>query len=173
MADTRYEVTIGDRTVRVALRRAADGVFARIDDGEEQRVALEMLHGALRSLAVGEGRVELLAARSVEDGAFALVLGGLDYRAEVVDEAHARLAAVAGARQAGHARTELKAPMPGLVVRVLCEAGDEVQAGQPLAVLQAMKMENELSLPRGGKVGAVHVKDGQTVDQGQPLLTLE
>jgi acetyl/propionyl-CoA carboxylase alpha subunit len=172
VAEARYEVTIGERTVRVAIRRAADGVFARIDDGEEQRVALDTLHGALRSLSAGDGRVELLANR-LDDGAFGLVLGGLDYRADVVDEAHARLAAVAGGRQTSHARTELKAPMPGLVVRMLSKEGDEVQAGQPLAVLQAMKMENELSLPRGGKVTAVHVSDGQTVDQGQLLLTLE
>ena len=51
--------------------------------------------------------------------------------------------------------------------------GDEIQAGQPLVVLQAMKMENELSLPRGGKVTAVRVEAGQTVEQGQVLVVVE
>jgi glutaconyl-CoA decarboxylase len=63
--------------------------------------------------------------------------------------------------------------MPGLVVRVLCNVADEVQASQPLVVLQAMKMENELSLPRGGKVSAVRAEAGQTVEQGQVLVVLE
>jgi biotin carboxyl carrier protein len=63
--------------------------------------------------------------------------------------------------------------MPGLLVRLLCEPGDSVEAGQPLAVLQAMKMENELSLPRGGTVAAVQAKAGQTVEQGQVLVVVE
>jgi biotin carboxyl carrier protein len=91
----------------------------------------------------------------------------------VVDEAHARLASVAGARQTTSTRFELKAPMPGLVVKILCEVGDEVAAGTPLAVLQAMKMENELALPRGGHVRAIAVEPGQTVEQNQVLLVVE
>jgi biotin carboxyl carrier protein len=63
--------------------------------------------------------------------------------------------------------------MPGLVVRVLCAAGDAVEAGQPLVVLQAMKMENELSLPRGGHVSTVSTAPGQTVEQGQVLVVVE
>ena len=63
--------------------------------------------------------------------------------------------------------------MPGLVVKVLCQAGDEVAAGQPLVVLQAMKMENELSLSRGGTVGQVSAQAGQTVEQGQVLVVVE
>ena len=94
-------------------------------------------------------------------------------RAEVLDEAHARLAQVASARGGGHVRRELKAPMPGLVVKVLAQTGDSVEAGQPLVVLQAMKMENELSLPRGGTVSSVGVAAGQTVEAGQVLAVIE
>ena len=63
--------------------------------------------------------------------------------------------------------------MPGLLVRLLCAVGDEVASGQPLAVLQAMKMENELSLPRGGRVAEVRALAGQTVEQGQVLVVVE
>jgi biotin carboxyl carrier protein len=102
-----------------------------------------------------------------------VTLNGLEHRAEVVDEARARLASVAGGHAAAHARRELRAPMPGLLVKLLCQPGDTVEAGQPLAVLQAMKMENELSLPRGGTVLAVQAQPGQTVEQGQVLVVLE
>src|SRR5207247_2213523 len=128
-------------------------------------------HGPLRSLILGERRIELLSA--TQDDTVRLSIGGLEYVAEVLDEAHARLASVAASRAAGHARRELKAPMPGLLVRMLCQVGDTIEAGQPLAVLQAMKMENELSLTRGGTVTAVGAEAGQSVEQGQVLVVVE
>ncbi|MCA9971009.1 MAG: biotin/lipoyl-binding protein, partial [Anaerolineales bacterium] len=57
----------------------------------------------------------------------------------------------------------VKAPIPGLVTRVLVAAGEAVAAGQPLLVLEAMKMENEIRAPRDGVVTAVHVYAGQSV----------
>jgi propionyl-CoA carboxylase alpha chain len=171
MPATKYQVTLGDRVVQVRLRREGDHCFARIDDGEEQSVQLTTLHGSLRSLAHGERRAELLATRDAEG--VSVVIGGVEYRAEVIDEVHARLRSVAGTRAASSARRELKAPMPGLLVNILCQVGDAIEPGQPLAVLQAMKMENELSLPRGGTVTAISAQAGQTVEQGQVLLVVE
>ncbi len=167
-----YQVTVGERIMRVELRRAGDQFFARVDDGAEQPLELRQVHGALRTLVLGERRLELLAAIQPED-AVRLTIVGLEYQAEVLDDAHARLASVTGARTSGHARRELKAPMPGLLVKVLCAVGDTIDAGQPLAVLQAMKMENELSLPRGGTVTSIGAEPGQTVEQGQVLVVVE
>jgi biotin carboxyl carrier protein len=167
-----YQVTIADRVLKVELRSADDGVYVRVDDGEEVRADLRQLHGVLHALRIGDGHDEVMVTRR-EGSEVWLALRGLQYTAEVVDEAHARLASVAGARSASHAHVELKAPMPGLLVRMLCKVGDEVAAAQPLAVLQAMKMENELSLPRGGKVTAVRGEEGKTVEQGQVLVVLE
>lgn len=167
-----YHVTIGERTVRVELRRSTDGLFARVGDGEEQRVDLRQLHGALYALTLGDSVSELMASGR-DQNEVRLALAGGDFEASVLDEAHARLASVAGRSSTAHAHLELKAPMPGLLVRLLCVVGDEVQPGQPLAVLQAMKMENELSLPRGGKVTALNVEPGHTVEQGQVLVVLE
>src|SRR3712207_3839853 len=143
MPETTYEVTFGERTVRVVLKREDQRWLARVDDGPLLPVELTSVRGPLHSLLVGEQRTDLLATRTT-DGV-ALAIAGHEYRAEVVDAARARLVSVAGGRAAGHARRELKAPMPGLLVKVLCAVGDTVEAGQPLAVLQAMKMENELS----------------------------
>src|SRR5438874_1345609 len=145
MVATKYQVTIGERVLQVCLRREGDRCFARVDDGEEQPVQLTTLYGSLRASDLGQGRAELLAVRDAEG--VSVAIGGVDYRADVIDEAHARLRTVAGAKAAGHARRELKAPMPGLLVSILCPAGDGIEPGQPLALLQAMTMENELSLP--------------------------
>jgi biotin carboxyl carrier protein len=171
MPAATYQVTLGERVVRVQVRREGDRVLVRVDDGEEQPALLSTVHGPLRSLEIGERHTELLATR--DQAGVELVIAGLPFHAEVLDEAHARLASVAASRTTGHARRELKAPMPGLLVKLLCVPGDTVAAGQPLAVLQAMKMENELSLPRAGTVTAIPAQPGQTVEQGQVLVVVE
>lgn len=171
MPETTYQVTLGDRTFNVRVRRSADQVFVRIDDSVEIPASLERVRGAAYALSLGQQRIELLGAIGTDE--IQLAIDGQDYHAQVVDEAHARLASVAGSRAATHARRELRAPMPGLLVSVLAAPGDEVEPNQPLAVLRAMKMENELSVPRGGKVIAVNVTAGQTVDQNQVILTVE
>lgn len=67
----------------------------------------------------------------------------------------------------------IRAVMPGRVVRVTVAAGDEVQSGAPLLVLEAMKMQNEITAPKGGSVTAVHVKAGDAVESGAELVTIE
>ncbi len=67
----------------------------------------------------------------------------------------------------------LEAPMPGTVLRVEVEAGDEVDAGRTLVVLEAMKMELAVSAPSTGVVSAVHVRAGELVSRGQPLIGIE
>jgi 3-methylcrotonyl-CoA carboxylase alpha subunit len=65
------------------------------------------------------------------------------------------------------------APMPGKVTRLLVAKGDTVAKGQPLAVLEAMKMESRFEAPRAGVVAAVHVREGDQVEEGTVLLDLE
>ncbi|MFN8376818.1 MAG: biotin/lipoyl-containing protein [Anaerolineae bacterium] len=67
----------------------------------------------------------------------------------------------------------VKAPIPGMVTRINVEIGKAVEAGQPVAVLEAMKMENEIRAPRAGTVRAVQAAPGQTVLRGQVLLEIE
>ena len=67
----------------------------------------------------------------------------------------------------------VKAPMPGKVVRVLVEPGDEVVVRQPLVVVEAMKMENELVSSREGTVKVVTVSEGMSVDAGHLLVVIE
>jgi len=66
----------------------------------------------------------------------------------------------------------LKSVMPGVVVRLLVKAGDEVEKDQPLLILEAMKMQNEILAPQGGRVTALHVREGEAVASGAKLATL-
>ena len=68
---------------------------------------------------------------------------------------------------------ELSSPMPGTVIRVFVAPGDEVEARQPLVVVEAMKMEMPLAAPRAARIAAVHVAEGDTVARGDVLVELE
>jgi propionyl-CoA carboxylase alpha chain len=72
-----------------------------------------------------------------------------------------------------HAAGSLVAPMPGSVVRVLVDVGATVESGQPLVVLEAMKMEHTVAAPGDGTVGEVRVAAGQQVEAGAVLVVFE
>jgi biotin carboxyl carrier protein len=67
----------------------------------------------------------------------------------------------------------LKAPMPGLVVAVPVEEGQQVKKGQVLVILESMKMQNELKSPRDGTVARIRVRAGESVEQKQALLSVQ
>ena len=70
-------------------------------------------------------------------------------------------------------RQQIVAPMPGKVIRLLVGAGDEVEAGQGLVVVEAMKMQNEIRSPKKGKVDRVLAKEGQNVNAGEVLAWVD
>ncbi len=77
------------------------------------------------------------------------------------------------AKASGDGPVEVRAQMPGKVVKVLVAAGATVEAGQGLVVVEAMKMQNEMKAPKGGRVARVHAREGATVTAGEPLVVVE
>jgi biotin carboxyl carrier protein len=73
----------------------------------------------------------------------------------------------------GENKNSINSPMPGKVVRILVSEGDEIQAGQPVIVVSAMKMENEYKSGAKAIVKKILVKEGDTVDNNQTLISLE
>jgi pyruvate carboxylase subunit B len=89
-----------------------------------------------------------------------------------VDERTRHIRSLVGAGKSQAAGGTVKAPMPGLVVRVLVQPGQTVAVGTALVVLEAMKMENELKAPVAGVVARVSATPGQAVEKGEILVTL-
>lgn len=73
----------------------------------------------------------------------------------------------------GEGSAQVVAPMPGKIVRVLVEAGAQVEAGDGLVIVEAMKMQNEMKSPRAGTVTAVKAEVGATVNAGDVLVVVE
>ena len=78
-----------------------------------------------------------------------------------------------GRGSANHGRQEIAAMMPGKVIRVLVSAGDSVEEGQGLVVVEAMKMQNEMKSPKSGRVAEVRARPEATVAAGEVLVVVE
>jgi biotin carboxyl carrier protein len=107
------------------------------------------------------------------DDEWQVLLRGRLYPAKVEDEREKRLRAAAGGGVAEGGEFHLKAPMPGLVVAIPVNEGQEIKKGQVLLILESMKMQNELKSPRDGVVNRIKVKAGETVEQKQTLLSVQ
>jgi biotin carboxyl carrier protein len=171
LSATSYRVELGGQALTVEVSERDDGLYVRIGEGTARRVEvlLDRADGELSLLVGGEVVRGLVGAR---EGKTVVVVDGQPVEAVVLDERAARLASAAGGRQRA-GQTTIQAPMPGLVVAVPVEAGQQVAKGMTLVVLSAMKMQNELTAPADGTVKEVLVSAGQTVDQGQVLVRLE
>ena len=155
----------------VDVERVPGGFEVLVAGGERRRVDLITLDGAVASLRYMEdGRSFSVSYQKGGRREWRLAVGERDFDLETLTPVEA-IEAIAAAGSAGPSR--LDAPIPGKVVKVHVAEGDEVTAGQPLVVLEAMKMENELTADQAGKVTAVHVEPGQTVDAGEALAELE
>ena len=167
-----FEIEIDGRTVPVAIERAGNGRY---------RVAVAGVTRLVDAARVGEYGLSLLlddagGSREVQiapAGARGEFLVGLEGRTIPVAVNGRRTKRTAGdASGAGHGEQCVVAPMPGRVVRVLVGPGDQVEARQPLVVVEAMKMENELRSPRAGTIKEVTVAAGMSVDAGRVLVTV-
>jgi glutaconyl-CoA/methylmalonyl-CoA decarboxylase subunit gamma len=171
----RYFVTIDD--VELALDVAdlpGGGVDARLlesadaEPGSGRKLAAEVNQDERGVTVRVDGRVfDLL----VEGRAPELHVFASGRRASVRVESE-RQRAAAAVRSAGSSASGgiVNSPMPGKIAKLLVAEGDQVEAGAPLVVVEAMKMENELVAPRAGTVHAIFVKPGDTVDGGAQLV---
>jgi biotin carboxyl carrier protein len=106
------------------------------------------------------------------DGTYKLQTGPQEFQADVRDPRawHGRKQ---GAALEAEGRQQIIAPMPGKVIRLLVNVGDEVEAGQGLVVVEAMKMQNEIRSPKKGKVERLQAKEGQAVNAGDVLAWVD
>jgi biotin carboxyl carrier protein len=131
-------------------------------DGDRHDLELVSLDGAVASLRFpASGRSLQITYHQGANGSWRVTVGQREFDLEVLTPAEA-VEAVSAARDTGPSR---------LTVKV--ESGDEVEPGQALVVLEAMKMENELAAEQTGRVAAVHVAAGDTVEGGELLVELE
>ncbi|KXK03416.1 MAG: biotin/lipoyl attachment domain-containing protein [Acidobacteria bacterium OLB17] len=166
----KLQAKIGDETSAASIRREAGRVFAEIDGRKYEFETLEPEAGRFTLLSDAGKKVEARVFVNAE-GRSVVWIDGHAIEVELIDPRRLRGSAGADADAAGAA--DVKTAMPGKVVRLIAAVGDTVEKGDPVIVVEAMKMQNEIRAPKNGVVASVRVSDGDTVNAGQILLSIE
>jgi pyruvate carboxylase subunit B len=163
----KYHVTLRNRTYVIDV----DGGSVTVD-GERFESHWAAIPGTpLIHLLLGK-ESWTVACQQLDGPRWALGAAGERLEVEVQDDRSKQIEALTGQGRKPTVGGVIKAPMPGLVVRVEVSKGESVEPGQGLVVVEAMKMENELRAQTRGTVEQVHVKAGDRVEKGTPLVTL-
>jgi len=162
----KLRLTHGDQDLAADVIPDGDGFKVTLGGGRAQRVEGSL--GSIMRVRLDGRPVEASVRHEGLD--IVVELHGHAYRFRRRDERAPKLAR----RQDGAnlRRGEIHAPMPGLVVDIHFAVGDEVEAGQPVLVVEAMKMQNALTAPVRGVVTSVPVAAGMAVDTGQLLVAI-
>ena len=165
----KYFVRMGDEEVAVQV----EGEHVHLD-GTESLAHLDDVPGTpVRLVRIGDTVHRVVVRRGERRGLLTLWVGGHRFDVEALDERTRAIRDLSAASSGPVGPAPLVAPMPGLIVRVNVDVGDQVNAGQGLIVMEAMKMENELRSTSAGTVKRVHVAPGTAVEKGALLLELE
>ncbi len=159
----KTQVEIDGRAVTLDLEREGEQWVAG-----GRRASVKQVEPGIYSVLLGDRSFEVRVEKTIEG--VAVTVGTRRYAVEVIDPRRLPPKRGGGLREG---RQRVAAPMPGKVVRVLVAEGDRVEAGQGLAVVEAMKMQNEMKAPKAGRVVSLAAREGATVCAGDVLAAIE
>lgn len=164
----KQEIEILDKTLSIDWEQNSSTIKATID-GNSYELTLTSPQANVYTVLLNNKVYELAIEQNQATASNLVKVAGQAITTKVVDR-----------RQRGRKTDNaasgtqiISAPMPGRVVQVLKNEGDEVKSGEGVVVVEAMKMQNELSSPKAGHVLAIKVKAGQTVSAGETLAIIE
>lgn len=141
-------------------------------DGIERPYQIEKI-GEYRFLMLMEHQSHLIEVVEAFENQVTLKVNGKETTATYKSQISQMLESLGMSTQSAEKINELKAPMPGSILDVLCKPGDEVKKGDPLLILEAMKMENVIKSSGEGVVDVVHIIKGQNVDKNHVLISFK
>lgn len=162
--ESERAVWLGDKQIRLTVKRENGVIEVRFHDGKVRasRVVSDWKPGAPVWSGTVDGHPATVQVRTIPNG-FALSYRGVETRAYVYTEREAGYARLMPVRKAGDTGKQVVCPMPGLVVSIAVKEGQEVKAGETVAVVEAMKMENVLRAEIDGTVKKINAKPGDSL----------
>jgi biotin carboxyl carrier protein len=165
----KHEIEVGGRIVSVTVVRTG-ATFAVTVDGHTRQIDAARIDAHTLSLIVDGACPKETVVAPDAAGQLVAIVDGTPIAVAVNGRRHRTRDQAA---PAGSGPQRVTAPMPGKIVRVLVAAGEAVRARQPVAVIEAMKMENELRAGRDGTVAEVLGRQGDSVEAGALLLVIQ
>jgi biotin carboxyl carrier protein len=168
---TRYRATVEGIEHELEIAELTAASYRVKLAGAEHELDVRQVGPTSFSILLGDRSFDLDVVRDGDD--LIVASRGAAIRVTLVDATRRGHRAQPGGYSQGAGPAEVRAMMPGRIVNVLVEPGDEVIHHQGLVVVEAMKMENELKSPKAGKIVAVRISPGQTVEKGDLLVIIE
>ena len=150
-------VNVGGQTEAIAVDRDGDTFRSEIHE-----VTIVGIRGNIAELHV-DGRTHIVPF-VMHESRVSFAFDGETYIVDIAEKG--------SPTRAKHRDHSMSAPMPGVVLKILVSIGDVVTRGQPLLILEAMKMEHAIAAPRDGRVSAVNCSEGELVQPGVDLIEL-
>lgn len=145
-----------------------------MDPEELSRRGIELIHVRDNRYVLRSGAESRhLIIEDLERKRLRISVDDRSFEVSIADHRDQLLASLGGDSDSDASQSRLDAPMPGLVLGVSVKEGDVVSKGQPVLVLEAMKMENDIKAPTDGAIRAILVSEGEAVQKGQPLIEFE
>jgi propionyl-CoA carboxylase alpha chain len=158
----RRAILLGTDEVQADVEHAGDAISVTFEDGARHVLRSNFTPGMPVWAGTVDGVSVAMHVRTIPNG-FELAYRGVEVKAFVYTEREARYARLMPVKKLSGSEKSIRCPMPGLVVSIAVAEGQEVKAGETLAVVEAMKMENVLRAERDGTIEKVRVKPGDTV----------
>jgi biotin carboxyl carrier protein len=168
----QYQVKVNGRTALVELVSASENKLQVSVDGKQYEIDYVKVNPDSVSIIYANRsfKMELIAGSGIRQYLVNTIKN--TYTVDIID-AEARYLSSRKQGQDADADSVIKAPIPGRVIKIMVSENEQVEAGQNLIVISAMKMESDYKAPRSGKILAIHVKEGQTVEARQVLIEIE
>ena len=167
----RYRIPIGGKTYELEVENHHPKLSLYLE-GEPVEFDYTLIQEPGLYSLILNGKQYRIWVESKSNGTYLLRLNQNALLAEVEDERQVLRRTLAPQRSGGGGQLQVRAPMPGMVLRVDVEPGQEVKMGQALAVIEAMKMENEIRSPAAGRISKVHIRQGQALEKDAPLFEI-
>ncbi|MCH2450878.1 MAG: acetyl-CoA carboxylase biotin carboxyl carrier protein subunit [Gracilimonas sp.] len=164
----KFQATIRDNEHDIELS-PKEGTFIAGDN--EGKYTFEFVNG--RHILRTGTKTYKIDNVSKEGSTIEFSMNGVWHSVDVKDEQELLLDRLGFKTGAAAAEGILKSPMPGKILEIMVSEGDEVEKDQPLAILEAMKMENELKAPVAGTIISISAEVGQSLEKNSPILEIE
>ncbi|MGI9056544.1 MAG: biotin/lipoyl-containing protein [Pyrinomonadaceae bacterium] len=167
----KLQAELNNETHEVEVRREGEKVFARVDEREYELEASEVEPNVF--LIKHENKIYeiFVAPQTAKTEPFKVKIKNEEFEINLIDPK--RLSGSNAESGAADGIAEIKTAMPGKLVRVLVKQGAEIEKGEPVLVVEAMKMQNEMRSPKDGIVKEIRFEEGATVNAGDILAIIE
>ena len=166
---SEYVITINGNKKQVNIINEKEAIL----DGKSVEYELQFLNNQTYLLRIDNIFYEI-SSEKIDDEKYSLLVKGKKIETTVRSQLQERATMLIDeAKSSSNHQLEIKAPMPGMILKIKKNSGDEIQQGDSILILEAMKMENDLRAPASGMIKEIFVSEGNAVEKGDKLFSIK